>query len=63
MTVTLRDLNLSIQIAKIDTEGTRVADVFYVCLPDRTKLQSAEQIEYVRAGMMAALQHLASEGS
>jgi [protein-PII] uridylyltransferase len=63
LAATLRDLNLSIQIAKINTEGTRVADVFYVCQPDRTKLQSVEQIEYVRVRIMAVLEQLASEGS
>lgn len=58
-----RDLKLSIQIAKINTEGTRVADVFYVSEANGTKLDSVERIEEVRSRIKASLEPIASEGS
>lgn len=45
---TFRDLDLSIEIAKINTEGSRVADVFYVCEAGGSKVESPERIERIR---------------
>jgi [protein-PII] uridylyltransferase len=58
-----RDLELSIQIAKINTEGTRVADVFYVSEATGSKLETVERVEQVRQGILASIAHFASEGS
>jgi [protein-PII] uridylyltransferase len=58
-----RDLKLSIQIAKINTEGTRVADVFYVSDANGSKLESVERIDEVRSRIKASLERIVSEGS
>ena len=60
---TFRDLGLSIRIAKINTEGTRVADVFYVCEPDGSKVQTAERADQIRRRLAAALEQSSCEGS
>lgn len=59
----LRDLRLSIRIAKINTEGTRVADVFYVCEADGSKLESPERIAAVRSHVLQALDPDAHQGA
>jgi [protein-PII] uridylyltransferase len=52
---TFRDLRLSIQLAKINTEGTRVADVFYVCDPDGSKVVSSERVREIERRLRESL--------
>jgi [protein-PII] uridylyltransferase len=56
----MHQLGLSIALAKIDTEGNRVADVFYVTEVDGRKLEAQERTAAVRAGLLAALEALPS---
>lgn len=56
---TLHELGLSIAVAKINTEGTRVADVFYVTEADGTKLDPVRRMPEVRQRILAALERLA----
>lgn len=49
---------LTIDLAKIHTEGVRVTDVFYVATPDGNKLTDPERIEAVKTQIAATLQHL-----
>ncbi|HEY3594949.1 MAG TPA: [protein-PII] uridylyltransferase [Polyangiaceae bacterium] len=51
----LHELGLSIAVAKINTEGNRVADVFYVNEVDGNKLDPGRRTAEVRAALMAAL--------
>lgn len=44
----ISDLGLSISLAKINTEGTRVADVFYVTAADGTKVPLRGDLERIR---------------
>lgn len=60
---TFRDLGLSIELAKINTEGTRVADVFYVCEPDGAKIRTDARADEVRASIAAALERQISRRS
>jgi [protein-PII] uridylyltransferase len=53
---TLHQLGLSIAFAKVNTEGNRVVDIFYVTELDETKLASHARIEHVKAQLAAALQ-------
>ena len=50
----LHQLGLSIALSKINTEGTRVADVFYVTEMDGTKIPQARHDE-VRAALVRAV--------
>jgi [protein-PII] uridylyltransferase len=50
----LHQLHLSIAVSKINTEGTRVADVFYVTEVDGTKIQPRRH-EEVRAALVHAV--------
>jgi [protein-PII] uridylyltransferase len=43
-----------ITLARVNTEGRRVADAFYVTLEDGQKL-SAERVDAVRAALLAAV--------
>ncbi|MET0389820.1 MAG: [protein-PII] uridylyltransferase [Polyangiales bacterium] len=52
---TLHQLGLSIDFAKVNTEGNRVVDIFYVTELDETKLASAARIEQVKSQLAAAL--------
>lgn len=52
---TLHQLGLSIVFAKVNTEGNRVIDIFYVTELDETKLSSRERINQVKAQLAAAL--------
>jgi len=45
----LHDLHLSIAVSKINTEGTRVADVFYVQERDGSKVVPGERFKEIRA--------------
>ncbi len=60
---TFRDLGLSIELAKINTEGTRVADVFYVSEPDGTKVRTDARADQIRARIVAALERPLSRRS
>jgi [protein-PII] uridylyltransferase len=55
---TLYECGLSIDLAKIHTEGARVTDVFYVTTEARTKLVDEERIAHVRQRLLARLHHL-----
>jgi [protein-PII] uridylyltransferase len=57
---TLQQAGLSIWFAKINTEGERVIDVFYVSDPERRKLLDAAGISRVRAAIIAAVERLES---
>lgn len=59
----LRDLRLSIEIAIINTEGTKVIDVFYVCEVGGTKLESTGRTDEVVRRVKTTLEQLAKEGS
>jgi [protein-PII] uridylyltransferase len=48
-------LGLSIRVAKINTEGTRVADVFYVTEADGTKVAPGPRSAEIEAALVAAL--------
>jgi [protein-PII] uridylyltransferase len=48
-------LGLTIGVAKINTEGTRVIDVFYVTDLDGKKLEEPGRIEHVRLGLLSVL--------
>ena len=58
----LHDLGLSIATAKINTEGTRVADVFYVSERDGSKLAPGARTDEVRAKLIEAIAVLAKRG-
>jgi [protein-PII] uridylyltransferase len=55
---TLLHLDLQISLAKINTEGTQVADVFYVTDTSGAKLTSPERIEHVKNRILATVAHL-----
>ncbi|MGK4005403.1 [protein-PII] uridylyltransferase [Sorangium sp. So ce1036] len=59
----LYQLGLSISVAKINTEGTRVADVFYVSEADGSKVEHGERVQEVEARLRAVLQGMDDEGS
>jgi [protein-PII] uridylyltransferase len=51
----LFELGLSIRVAKINTEGARVADVFYVTEADGAKVQAGPRSAEIEAALLAAL--------
>jgi [protein-PII] uridylyltransferase len=51
----LHELSLTIHVAKINTEGTRVADVFYVSEIDGSKLAAGDRSRQVRNALLSAL--------
>jgi [protein-PII] uridylyltransferase len=55
----LQKLGLTIALSKINTEGSRVADVFYVSELDGTKVSRPERVKEIRERVLAAL----SEGT
>jgi [protein-PII] uridylyltransferase len=59
----LYQLGLSISVAKINTEGTRVADVFYVSEADGAKVAPGKRTQEVKERIHAALQGMNDEGS
>jgi len=58
----LHQLGLSIAVAKINTEGHRVADVFYVTEAGGSKIDPGARTQEVRARLLGALEDLAGEG-
>ena len=52
---TLHQLGLSIAFAKVNTEGNRVVDIFYVNELNETKVASRERVAQVKAQLTAAL--------
>jgi [protein-PII] uridylyltransferase len=54
----LHKLGLSIAVAKINTEGTRVADVFYVSEADGSKIAPGRRSQEIHDGVQAALDRL-----
>lgn len=53
---TLHELGLDIELAKINTEGTRAADVFYVSEAGHPGLEPDVRAEAVRAALQTALE-------
>jgi [protein-PII] uridylyltransferase len=51
----LHEMSLTIAIAKINTEGTRVADVFYITEADGSKIAPGQRTDQVREGILASL--------
>jgi [protein-PII] uridylyltransferase len=51
----LHELSLTIHVAKINTEGARVADVFYVNEIDGSKLDPGDRTRQVRDALLSAL--------
>jgi [protein-PII] uridylyltransferase len=49
-------LGLTIAVAKINTEGTRVIDVFYVTELDGKKVETPARVAEVRQALLAVLQ-------
>jgi [protein-PII] uridylyltransferase len=58
----LHELGLSIAVAKINTEGNRVADVFYVTEADGSKIEIGARTQEVRVRIIDALERLEREG-
>jgi [protein-PII] uridylyltransferase len=57
----LYQLGLSIAVAKINTEGTRVADVFYVSEADGGKIAPGKRSLEVQARLVGVLEGLEQE--
>jgi [protein-PII] uridylyltransferase len=58
----LHSLGLSIGVAKINTEGNRVADVFYVTESTGSKVEPGPRTQEVRARLLRVLEDLAKQG-
>jgi [protein-PII] uridylyltransferase len=61
LALALHDLGLSISVAKINTEGNRVADVFYVTESDGSKIQPGDRTLEIRDHLVFVLSDLAKE--
>jgi [protein-PII] uridylyltransferase len=57
----LHTLGLTISVAKISTEGTRVIDVFYVTESDGSKVEPGVRTEQVKTLLLATLRLYASQ--
>jgi [protein-PII] uridylyltransferase len=51
----LHELQLSIALSKINTEGTRVADVFYVSELDGSKVARGPRFQEIHDGLLRAV--------
>jgi [protein-PII] uridylyltransferase len=60
---TLHQLGLSIVFAKVNTEGNRVVDIFYVTELDETKIGSRDRVAQVKAQLAAALHRTLPESA
>jgi [protein-PII] uridylyltransferase len=60
---TLQSLGLTISLAKINTEGTQVADVFYVTDERGEKITDAAAIERIKGRILATVAHLENGAS
>ena len=58
---TLQQAELTISIAKINTEGDKVADVFYVSDAEGAKIDDPARIEQIRQRIMSTIVKLQSE--
>jgi len=52
---TLKDYGLEIALAKINTEGNAVADVFYVCDQEGRKIEDPEQLKELHERLRVAV--------
>ncbi len=52
---TLKDCGLAVALAKINTEGNAVADVFYVCGQDGKKIEDRAKLDELREKLRAAV--------
>jgi len=52
---TFHELGLSIALSKINTEGTKVADVFYVTELDGRKVKPGERVKTIREAVTHAI--------
>ena len=59
----LHDLGLSIALSKINTEGTKVADVFYVNELDGTKVPTGERLKRIREAIAGAIDGTSASSS
>jgi [protein-PII] uridylyltransferase len=53
---TLHEMSVSIVLSKINTEGTRVADVFYVTELDGSKVEPGPRFKAIRDALSFALE-------
>jgi [protein-PII] uridylyltransferase len=60
---TLLQQKLTISLAKINTEGNRVADVFYVTDVSGAKVSEPERLEEIRQRITGAIELLQAEGA
>jgi [protein-PII] uridylyltransferase len=58
---TLQSLGLQITLAKINTEGTQVADVFYVTDAEGNKVTDPDTIELIRSRLTSVIARLESQ--
>lgn len=59
---TIYECGLTIELAKIHTEGMRVTDVFYVCTRSGEKLTDAQGIDELKQRLGARLRQLENKG-
>ena len=60
---TLTELGLTIVLSKINTEGSKVADVFYVTAVDGTPVRDAARVEEIRARLLRAVDAVGAAGA
>jgi [protein-PII] uridylyltransferase len=59
----LQSLGLQISLAKINTEGTQVADVFYVTDSDGAKVSDPDRLEAIKARILSTVSRLEKRGA
>jgi [protein-PII] uridylyltransferase len=60
LALAFHQLGLSVSLARINTEGTRVADVFYITSEDGSKIDLAPRKSEIKAKIVDILSSLAS---